>query len=97
MKTHELKTDSEVFEAVHKKLKNFEIRKDDRGFEVGDLLVLKETEFTGEAMNPNVLWPAPLLFTGREISAVVVYILRGPIYGLKDGWVILSIKEDTEK
>jgi len=32
-----------------------------------------------------------LAFTGRELYADVTHILRGPIYGLDDGWVILSI------
>jgi hypothetical protein len=87
MKTHELKTDQEVYQAVVEGLKTYEIRKDDRGFNVGDFLLLKETEYTGEEMANG----RPLEYTGRQHEVQVIYVLRGPIYGLKDGWVIMSI------
>ncbi len=41
MKTHELKLDINYFEDVKSGLKNFEIRKNDRDFQVGDILELK--------------------------------------------------------
>lgn len=88
MKTakHELKTDPEVFSALRKGLKTFEIRKDDRGFKVGDYLLLRETYYSGEEMQNG----QPLRYTGREQVFVVNYILRGPCYGLQEGWVIMS-------
>ena len=87
---HVLKTDPDVFQAVWDGRKNFEIRKDDRGFNSGDLLILRETYATGEQMRDG----APLEYTGREIFASVSYILRGPVYGLADEWVIMSILFD---
>lgn len=41
MKKHELKLDTKYFENVKSGKKNFEIRKNDRNFEVGDILELK--------------------------------------------------------
>ena len=41
MKTHELKLDINYFEDVKSGLKNFEIRKNDRDFQVGDILEFK--------------------------------------------------------
>lgn len=41
MKTHELKLDVKYFEDVKSGKKNFEIRKNDRDFQVGDVLELK--------------------------------------------------------
>lgn len=41
MKTHELKLDTKFFDDVKSGKKNFEIRKNDRDFENGDILVLK--------------------------------------------------------
>lgn len=85
---HDLKTDSEVFQAVISGLKSFEIRFNDRGFKVGDWLHLLETVSTGEEMADGAL----LEYTGRDYLAVVTHILAGPIYGLKEGWVIMSIE-----
>lgn len=42
MKTHELKLDINYFEDVKSGLKNFEIRRNDRDFRVGDILELKK-------------------------------------------------------
>jgi len=84
---HVLKTDMEVFEAVLCGEKNFEIRKNDRGFQVGDKLMLKETFHSGEEMAKG----KPLNYTGRIIRADVTYIMNGPKYGLAEGWCIMSI------
>lgn len=47
MKTHNLKTDPEVFSANLAGLKPWEIRYDDRGYQVGDMIILEETRFSG--------------------------------------------------
>ena len=82
MNQHRLKTDPKHFNAVTRSGKNFEIRKDDRDFQVGDKLILMETVYTGEQMDIGY----DLIFTGREIAMSVTHILRGPIYGLEEGW-----------
>lgn len=87
MSTHTLKTDPEAFQAVAAGLKTFEIRLDDRGFQVGDALHLLETVSTGAEMKAG----APLAYTGASCLVTVSHILRGPIYGLADGWAILSL------
>lgn len=87
MKVHELKTDPKVFDAVSFGEKTFEIRKDDRGFKVGDKLRLRRTKYTGAQMKAG----KPLIYE-EETHRYVSHILRGPIYGLKSGWVIMSIQ-----
>jgi hypothetical protein len=82
---HELKTDPAVFAAVLAGEKTHEIRKNDRGFAVGDDLLLRETTHTGAEIAAG----APLEYTGRTILCTVSHILTG--YGLLDGWCILSI------
>lgn len=90
MKSHILKTDPQPYQDVHDGRKKFELRKDDRPFEVEDELVLHETRFTGAQMkaDPEAY---PLQYTGRFNIVTVTHLLRGPIYGLAEGWVIMSI------
>lgn len=92
MQTHELKTDPEVFQAVLDGLKTYEIRKNDRGFAVGDLLLLRETQHSGAAMAAG----APLVYTGRKVVRGVSHVLTGPIYGLAAGWSILSLAQPKD-
>lgn len=86
MQMHELKTDPQVFDDVVAGRKTFEIRKDDRDFQEGDLLMLRKTLHTGTEMAKG----APLKYLGT-VYVYVTYIMRGPIYGLADGWVIMAI------
>jgi len=81
------KFESEVFEASLIGLKKYEIRFNDRDFQIGDMINLRETKFTGEEMKTG----KPLIYTARTITKIVSHVLEGPIYGLKDGWVILSL------
>lgn len=73
---HELKISPEYFNQQDIGTKTFELRFDDRGFEVGDLLLLREYD--------------RLTYTGRQVVRKVVGLLRGPVLGLAAGWVILS-------
>jgi hypothetical protein len=76
-----------VFGAVVDGTKTYEIRKNDRGFCVGDTLVLMETRHSGAEMAAG----APLVYTGRKVTRHVSHALYGPLYGLAEGWVILSL------
>lgn len=87
-RTHELKTDPEVFQAVFDGRKTFEIRRNDRDFQVGDALDLRETANTGAGMIAG----APLIYTGRRVTKTVSHVLSG--YGLADDWVCLSFAQD---
>ncbi len=95
MKLHELKSDPGQFDAVWDGKKPFEIRRNDRNFQVGDLLWLRRTRFTGEQMKQmpdNCL----LEYSGRSIVALIKYILPGG-YGLRAGWCILGIAGITKE
>lgn len=78
MQIHELKIAPRYFEAVENGKKKFEYRKDDRDYQVGDLITLKE-------FNRNK-------YTGREIKNLPInYILRDcPEYGLPEGFCIIG-------
>jgi hypothetical protein len=76
---HELKTWPEYFQAVWDCRKTFEVRKDDRGFRVGDRLLLRE-------------WSPEGGYTGRQLTARVRYVLAD-FEGLAPGWVVMGITE----
>lgn len=79
MKTHELKTTQPHFEHARSGAKRAEIRRDDRGFAVGDVLVLREYD------------PASCSYSGREVEVRVTHVLSG-FEGLAAGYVSLSIE-----
>lgn len=79
MMVHDLKTHPDPFAAVLDGRKRFEYRRNDRGFGVGDVLVLREWDPDRDA------------YTGREIRARVHYIARDPAFGVPDGFAVLSI------
>lgn len=74
---HELKILPEYFEAVISGKKQFEVRKFDRPFHVGDLLALNEF-YNGQ-------------YTGRSCLVYIDYMLSDTEYVKKD-YVILGIK-----
>lgn len=79
MKTHELKTWPEYFEAVASGVKNFEIRSTkDRTFEVGDKVVLKEWD------------PATSTYSGRLRVRRITYIVAGAPF-LPDQLAVLGL------
>ena len=84
---HYLKTDSAAFISSTEHGKSYELRYDDRMYKVGDVLVLRETVHTGAEMKTG----EPLVYTEKEHTVIVKHILRGPIYGLAAGWVIMSV------
>lgn len=98
MAIHELKILPNYFKAVVSGEKTFELRKNDRKFEVGDTLVLKEykqglTDSTGSEM----VTIQEQGYTGKEIYKTITYILKGGKYGLHQGYVILALGEYIEK
>ena len=77
--THELKILPKWFEDVQTNKKNFEIRKNDRNFEVGDYLILKE-------------WHRGK-FTDRYVIRQIEYIYKGDgTYGLTEDYCVLGLK-----
>lgn len=77
VKKHKLKIHPEYYYAVDAGNKLFEIRKDDRGFEVGDILILQEYD------------PDQDKYTGNELEVTVTYITN---FAQKEGYVVMGIK-----
>jgi hypothetical protein len=85
---HELKTHPIPFKQVKSGQKTFEIRFNDRGFQVGDELLLKE--FT-----PKDYWEdgeQEIGYSGEICHRQVIHILKGS-YGVEKGYVIMSLSK----
>lgn len=78
MKVHNLKIAPTYFQDVVSGKKKFEVRENDRGYNIGDYLCLREydTEYH--------------LYTGKELVVKIIYIL-GDFVGLKENYVVLGL------
>ena len=79
MIAHTLKTDSPVFDAMLRGDKDFDVRPDDRGFKIGDMVVLLDH------------YPDANVFSGRAMTRLIKYILKGGQYGIEPGYVVLGL------
>jgi Domain of unknown function (DUF3850) len=80
---HKLKCWPEYFGALLDGTKTFEVRRADRGFEVGDVLWLCEWD-TGDAGYGSG-------YTGRELRRRVTFILEGGHFGVQPGYCVLAL------
>ncbi len=87
MTVHELKCWPESFAALVTGAKRFEWRRDDRGYEVGDVLNLREWRWDGTIPAVGGVRGA---YTGNHLRAVVTHILRDA-FDVPPGFVVMSI------
>lgn len=78
-KIHHLKIESKFFNEVKIGKKKFELRKNDRGFKVGDKIILFEINQVGA-------------YTGEQLCCDITYILTDYYTGIESGYCILSIR-----
>lgn len=76
---HELKVAPAYFGPIDRGEKTFEVRRDDRGFQKGDILWLREYMDAREK------------YTGNSLHARVEWILTGGQHGIEPGYVVMSI------
>lgn len=78
---HELKIKPQYYEDTKIGIKTFEIRKNDRDFKLGDILILNEYSLDDSGAGT---------YSGRALTVRVTYLLNDPEY-CKEGFVILGI------
>ena len=81
-KLHTIKVDHKFFDALTYGNKTAEFRKNDRDYEVGDILYQEEVMGEGDAMEK----------TGGWILQEVTHIVHGPAYGIPDEYCMMSVK-----
>ncbi len=86
---HKLKTHPIPFGAMRQCIKNFDVRKDDRCFRVGEELLLEEFIPAGyfEDHEPE------RGYTGEILHRRIDYILKGGQYGIEKGFVVLGVSK----
>ncbi|MFX1236323.1 MAG: ASCH/PUA domain-containing protein [Promethearchaeota archaeon] len=77
---HKLKIWPEFFNAVLDGTKKFEIRKNDRNFQVGDKIILKEWN------------PSAEKFTGRSLAKWINFIVPGGKFGINKDFCVIGLK-----
>jgi hypothetical protein len=81
---HDLKTWPVYFAAIDDGSKPFEVRMNDRNFQVGDTLRLREYSLGSK------------VYTGREISRIVTYVLPAERFpGIAPGYCVLGLKSEA--
>lgn len=76
---HELKVWIDYYADIRDGKKNFEVRYNDRDFQVGDILQLHEYNNLEN------------YYTGYWVTKVVEYILKDTTFGLKENWIVMGI------
>ena len=97
---HELRISPWSFDAVLSGAKPFEVRPDDRGYKVGDILILREWDASLLEQSPSPLMGVPPnltpdCYTGRVAHRIVTYILRHDDYpeAICEGYCVLWTNE----
>ncbi len=80
MKVHDLKTDVEYLDEITTYEKPFECRLNDRDFDEGDILVLREYDRGTDK------------YGHKAVVCLVTYILNDHFPGVTKGYVIMGIK-----
>lgn len=95
MAEHELKVATAYFDALASGEKNFEVRRDDRGFQRGDVLVLRRY---GKSFSSAIGAFQYLRGTSNcmasEADTVrrrITYVLTGGQFGIEPGFVVLGL------
>ena len=80
---HDLKTWPQFFDAIACGVKTFELRNDDRGFQVGDVLLLREFDPYKNGGE----------YSGRLVRRLVIYKLEAASFqGIEKGWCIMGLE-----
>jgi len=87
MTTHTLKTWPAPFAAVLDGSKTHEVRVNDRDYQVGDVLELREWE-------PGDWFFDDDGYTDRRIRVVVTHLTPGGAFGLPDDLCVMSIRKE---
>jgi predicted nucleic acid-binding Zn-ribbon protein len=88
VREHVLKCWPEYFDAIEAGVKPFDVRRDDRGFQRGDTLLLQRYKI-GDGYTPT----SGGRFARKELRKRITYILTGGQFGIEPGYVVLGLAD----
>ena len=83
--THRIKLLEKYADDVFDGTKPFEIRKNDRGYKVGDTVSFLPVNANGDSVKHPI----------NDAFFVISYLLKGPLYGLEEGYVVFALEKLT--
>lgn len=86
---HILKTLPDYWDAIASGEKTFEVRRDDRGFQRGDVLVLQKLRKTDSGV--SFAYVETKNGKPTEIRKRVLWVLTGGQFGVEPGHVVMSL------
>jgi hypothetical protein len=81
--THYLKTWPVYFRAVESGSKSFEVRRNDRGFQTGDTVILQYHDPDFDMTNAS-----------RSITRKIGWILQGGQFGVEPGYCVFGLEQE---
>ena len=94
---HELKTVNIYWDAVAAGTKTFEVRRNDRAFQTGDVIVLTRTTECGHYDTRAQDRHKDGDFAKSQISFRITYLLQGGQFGIDPGYCVLGLGPVTQE
>jgi hypothetical protein len=88
---HELKTLEQYWDAINDGRKTFEVRRNDRAFQTGDILVIKKVDARGYYLMDGYDFGAEPYTLRKRIT----YLLQGGQFGIEPAYCVLGLGEEN--
>jgi hypothetical protein len=93
MVEHKLKTISRYWDAVAAGIKTFEVRKNDRAFQTGDILVLEKYD---DERGCYEMESFEIMAKPKAIRKRITYLLQGGQFGIEPSYCVLGLGDPDE-
>jgi hypothetical protein len=90
MKEHTLKTVATVWDAVNAGEKTFEVRRNDRFFQRGDIVILRKLSSDNSYYERD--YTAKSSFATCDLKFKIGWILQGGQFGLEPGYIAFQLE-----
>ena len=80
---HEIEVWPAYFHPISSGEKRFEVRRDDRGFQKGQVLWIREYDYMARSYRDK--------HTGNAVFARIDWVLSGGQFGIEPGYIVMSI------